>query len=259
MALPLKLGDRVIGALDVQSTESNAFSVEDIELFTTLVDQIAIAINNSQLYEETSKALEESQSLYRQYLRQEWTRQTRDVGNRNYKFTPDGLVPFDEEIPEINMVLNTARPIFRTQKSSDDGGETNSVMAVPIILNNEPIGAIYLKESSGTNYVWSQSELSTVQSVADQVAQTLENARLFEQTIRRADRERKVLEITSKIRSTNDPQEMLMITLEELKRNLGVKQAQIVLNMDNQSLPEPTVEGTASSKSTLPEESTTTL
>ncbi len=259
MALPLKLGDRVIGALDVQSTESNAFSVEDIELFTTLADQIAIAINNSQLYEETSKALEESQSLYRQYLRQEWTRQTRDVGNRNYKFTPDGLVPFDEEIPEINMVLNTARPIFRTQKSSDDGGETNSVMAVPIILNNEPIGAIYLKESSGTNYVWSQSELSTVQSVADQVAQTLENARLFEQTIRRADRERKVLEITSKIRSTNDPQEMLMITLEELKRNLGVKQAQIVLNMDNQSLPEPTVEGTASSKSTLPEESTTTL
>ncbi len=259
MALPLKLGDRIIGALDVQSTESNAFSAEDIELFSTLSDQIAIAINNSQLYEETSRALEESQNLYRQYLRQEWKRQNIEVGNRNYKFTPDGLVPFEEELPEINMVLNTTRPVFRTQKSITDNNETHSVMAVPIILNNESIGAIYLKESSDKQYVWSQSELSTVQAVADQVAQTLENARLFEQTIRRADRERKVLEITSKIRSTNDPQEMLMITLEELKRNLGVKQAQIVLNIDHQSIPDaPEVESTGS-ESTLPNEGAASL
>lgn len=259
MALPLKLGDRVIGALDVQSTESNAFSTEDIELFSTLSDQIAIAINNSQLYEETSRALEESQNLYRQYLRQEWKRQNTDVGNRNYKFTPEGLVPFDEELPEINMVLNTTRPVFRTQKSTTDSDETNSVMAVPIILNNESIGAIYLKESSDKQYVWSQSELSIVQAVADQVAQTLENARLFEQTIRRADRERKVLEITSKIRSTNDPQEMLMITLEELKRNLGVKQAQIVLNMDRQSLSASANGESTSSESTLPKEGAASL
>ncbi len=257
MALPLKLGDRVIGALDVQSVESNAFSTEDIELFSTLADQIAIAINNSQLYEETAKALEESQNLYRQYLRQEWSHQNLEIGSRNYKFTPDGLVPFDEDLPEIDMVLNTARPVLRNQKSSEN--ENNSIMAVPIILNNESIGAIYLKETGTNSYVWSQSELSTVQAVADQVAQTLENARLFEQTIRRADRERKVLEITSKIRSTNDPQEMLMITLEELKRNLGVKQAQIVLNMDNQQIAGSQTVDSTSSDSAAPKEGASSL
>jgi len=40
------------------------------------------------------------------------------------------------------------------------------------------------------------------QNVADQIGVALENARLFEQTVRRADRERKVLEITGKIRSS---------------------------------------------------------
>jgi hypothetical protein len=43
--------------------------------------------------------------------------------------------------------------------------------------------------------------------------------------------ERKALEITSKIRSTNDPQQMLQITLEELKRNLGITDGQIIINL----------------------------
>jgi hypothetical protein len=54
---------------------------------------------------------------------------------------------------------------------------------------------------------------------------------LFEQTIRRADRERRVLEITNKIRSTNDPQKMLEVTLEELKKHLDASQTQIVINV----------------------------
>jgi GAF domain-containing protein/HAMP domain-containing protein len=237
MALPLKLGDKVIGALDVQSTGSNAFYMEDVELFSTLADQLAIAIYNNQLYEASNKALEETQRLYNEYLRQEWSRRNLDAGKKNFKYTIDGLVPFEEDLPEINMVLNSARPVFRSVKSTNGSEEIKSVMAVPIILNEEPIGAIYLQENSTHDYVWSQNELFTVQAVADQVALTLENARLFEQTVRRADRERKVLEITSKIRSTNDPQEMLKITLEELRQNLGVQQAQIILSVKNNGLP----------------------
>ena len=53
MALPLKVGDQVIGALDIQSTQPNSFQEGDIELFNTLADQIAIAIYNNQLYIET--------------------------------------------------------------------------------------------------------------------------------------------------------------------------------------------------------------
>jgi GAF domain-containing protein/HAMP domain-containing protein len=236
MALPLKVGNKVIGALDVQSIESNAFSNEDIELFSTLADQTAIAINNNQLFTDTTKALEESERVHKQYLNQEWTKQSTEFSSKNYKFTSNGLVSFSGDLPEIKVVLESARPIFRSQKNLDGDGSYTSTLAVPILLRGESIGVIHLQETGPQPYTWSQSDLQTVQTVADQVSQTLENARLFEQTIRRADRERKVLDITSKIRSTNDPQEMLQITLEELKKNLGATKAQIIVNMTDNEL-----------------------
>jgi GAF domain-containing protein/HAMP domain-containing protein len=231
MALPLKVGDNTIGALDVQSIESNAFSNEDIELFSTLADQVAIAINNNQLFEETTRALSESERVHRQYLNQEWTRQSTEGNVSSIRYTNDTVEVFSEELPEVKMVLETARPVFKSQKDAVDEDRYNSTLTVPILLYGESIGVIHLQESAEKPFTWSQNDLLTVQEVANQVSQSLENARLFEDTIRRADRERKVLEITSKIRSTNDPQKMLQITLEELKRNLGASKAQIVFNV----------------------------
>ncbi|HLO13517.1 MAG TPA: GAF domain-containing protein, partial [Anaerolineales bacterium] len=60
MALPLRVAGQVIGSLDVQSRESNAFSQEDIHVLSTLADQVAIAIENSRWFGEAKKALNES-------------------------------------------------------------------------------------------------------------------------------------------------------------------------------------------------------
>lgn len=233
MALPLKVGDKTIGALDVQSTQSNAFTNEDVELFSTLADQVAVAINNNQLYLETSKALEEAEKVHKQYLNQEWTRQSTEASVSSVRFANNSFDLFSEELPEVKMVLESARPVFKSQKDPSQADRFNSSLTVPLILYGEPIGVIHLQESADKPFIWSQNDLLTVQEVSSQVSQSLENARLFEDTIRRADRERKVLEITSKIRSTNDPQQMLQITLEELKKNLGASKAQIVFNLGN--------------------------
>jgi hypothetical protein len=56
----------------------------------------------------------------------------------------------------------------------------------------------------------------------------LDNARLFEETSSRASRERLVSDITTKIRSTTDPQEMVRTAVEELKRALGATRVEIV-------------------------------
>ncbi len=230
MALPLKLENRVIGALDVQSTESNAFSMDDVELFTTLADQVAVAISNNQLYDQTNQALEETQNLYRQYIRQEWTRQVEEGSQTGYRYSSAGIEALKENYPEVKMVIESGRPVYRSQKSSSRQGELDSILTVPILLNDESIGAISLQQTSDQVYEWSSHELTIAQSIGSQIAQTLENTRLFEQTLRRADRERRVLEITGKIRSTNDPQEMLRIALEELQQNLNVSGAQVILN-----------------------------
>lgn len=58
-AVPLRIGQRVIGALDVQSTQVNAFSEDDIRVLQTIADQIAIAIDNARSYQVVQDAMRE--------------------------------------------------------------------------------------------------------------------------------------------------------------------------------------------------------
>jgi Signal transduction histidine kinase, nitrate/nitrite-specific len=229
MALPLKIGEQIIGALDVQSTKSNAFSDEDIDLFTTLSDQVAIAIYNNRLYADTAHALEEMQSLHRQYLSQEWNRELSGQKYQSYVYTVSGLtVQEPVMLPEIQTAIQTGKAVINSDTGENGKSEFTS-MSVPINLRGETLGVIHLQDRAEQSKEWSEEELGAVQAVADQIAQNIENARLFEQTLRRAERERKVLEITNKIRSTNDPQAMLKITVEELQRSLNASRAQVIL------------------------------
>jgi GAF domain-containing protein len=84
--------------------------------------------------------------------------------------------------------------------------------------------------------MWSEDELSVVNSIANQVAVALENARLFENTVRRAEREKKVMEITAKIRSTNDPEEMMRIAINELQESLGASRTQIYIRQEEDAV-----------------------
>ncbi len=52
---PLLTGDRLIGVLDAESSEVNGFSQDVIRLLSSLSAQIAIAIDNARLYEETKR------------------------------------------------------------------------------------------------------------------------------------------------------------------------------------------------------------
>ncbi|MFN3742035.1 MAG: GAF domain-containing protein [Anaerolineales bacterium] len=58
-AIPLRIGQRVIGALDVQSTQVNAFSEDDIRVLQMLADQIAVAIDNARSYQIVQDAMRE--------------------------------------------------------------------------------------------------------------------------------------------------------------------------------------------------------
>jgi PAS domain S-box-containing protein len=59
MALPMRVGDAVIGALDVQSPEEAAFDEEDVEILQVMADQLAVAIERTRLFERTQATLEE--------------------------------------------------------------------------------------------------------------------------------------------------------------------------------------------------------
>ncbi len=68
VAIPLKVGDEVVGVLDVQDDKPNAFSEADLSVFTTLAEQIASAFINTQLLQEEAAARKERE-VYASRLR----------------------------------------------------------------------------------------------------------------------------------------------------------------------------------------------
>ena len=65
MALPLVVGDRVLGALDAQSTEPAAFSEEEVTVLQLVADQVAVAVDNARKFSEEAKVLEATSPLFR--------------------------------------------------------------------------------------------------------------------------------------------------------------------------------------------------
>jgi GAF domain-containing protein/HAMP domain-containing protein len=65
MALPLLVGDRVLGALDVQSTRPAAFSEEDIAVLQLVADQVAVAVDNARKFSDEAALLDATNPLFR--------------------------------------------------------------------------------------------------------------------------------------------------------------------------------------------------
>jgi GAF domain-containing protein/HAMP domain-containing protein len=212
MALPLKTGGSVIGALDVQSTERNAFTKDDVEVLSTLADQISLAIQNARLFDQTQNALAESKALDRQNSRDTWSRLPEKLKLKGYRYTASG-----------------SAPLFESGNAGDQNTQSNSQrqeMLVPIILRGETIGTLSVQIPRSERI--SSDQVDLIKAVAERVALSAENARLFEETSMRATRERLVSDITTRIRSTNDPHEMIQTAVEELKRVLGATRIEIV-------------------------------
>jgi GAF domain-containing protein/HAMP domain-containing protein len=218
IALPLNVRGQTIGVLDVQSVEAGAFTKDDLNTLTVLADQVAIAIENARLFGQTEKALTEVQAVYRQYISQEWHGFASRNQNMGYRHTIQGGSKLDAEIqmPEIRAALE------KGERPTTPSGSRNeaSALTVPVKLRNQVIGVINVQAvKQGRD--WSESEVDMVQAISERLALALENARLFEETARRAELERLSAELSGKIGSSIRLEAILQTTAQELSRALG--------------------------------------
>ncbi len=220
MALPLRIGEKIIGALDVQSLEAEAFTEQDAEALSTLADQVSIAIQNSRLFETSQKSLAEVNTIYRQTLQETWSKTIDEQDTVGYRFSALGNQPLQEELKtkSVRQALSSGQMVVIQEAETPE-------LATPIKVRGQIIGILNVRAPDG--HTWKKSEISILQAIADRVASSAENARLFEETTSRAQRERTVSTITTKIRSTNDPDQMLAIALAELRTALNVKDIHI--------------------------------
>ncbi len=219
IALPLIMGGKVLGALDVQSTKEMAFADEDISTLSVLADQIAIAIENARLFASTQTALEAASRAYGDISRLGWQHllSERETEIGYVSLAESDTLPVSEQAsPEFLKAIKSGQAVLANENAS---------LHLPIKTRGSVVGAIRLDKQKGEK--WSVDDISTANTLSEQLGAALESARLFEETSNRAARERTVSDISTKIRATTDPQTMLVTTIEELKKVLGTNDIQI--------------------------------
>ncbi len=208
MALPLVVGGQILGALDVQSVEPQAFTEEDISTLQILAEQLAVAIQNANLLNEMEKALEASRAVYGELSREAWSKLLREQPRIGFLATPPGTVQTRSETLEPNLA-----------KAFETGGVViggdHLTISVPIKIRGQAIGAIRLKKAEIAE-AWSQEEINLAASLADQLSGALESARLYRESQQRAARETLLSEISARISAASHTDAILRETVQEL-------------------------------------------
>ena len=215
-ALPLISRNIIVGVLDVQSTETAAFTSEDIQMLGLLADQVSLALENARLFDETRRALAESEIINRRSTHETWNRLPEQQKLLGYRYNVAGASPLK------HPVSITRR---NTGKENNKQLETSQTV-VPIELRGVMIGTLVVQSPSGKD--WNEDQLDLIKAVAERVALSAENARLFEETTARAEREKLVSDITSKIRGQSDSQSMIDTAINELRSALGASRVEII-------------------------------
>jgi GAF domain-containing protein len=214
MALPLRVADEIIGVLDVQSTTSNAFQEEDLEVLSTLADQVAIAIQNARSYETTQQLLKEAQLASGSFIGDAWRiMQAQEATPIGYRVAENKLTLLDR--PLSSALINEA---ISGKKVAKENGQ-KATLAIPIRLREEVIGVMDIQVPHA--HEWETDEVDIVQAVAERLSLALESALLLKSTQRRADIERITADISGKIGATTQFDSILRTAAEELSRALG--------------------------------------
>ncbi|HEU0296305.1 MAG TPA: GAF domain-containing protein [Anaerolineales bacterium] len=161
MAVPLIVGDKVVGVLDLQSEKANALSQELLPAFEALAGQVAIAIQNANLLAEAEEARVEVEKQARRLVRANWA----DYMDAIHKPEETGFV-FEQ---------NKVMPLAPTEEAQS--AERGNSLAAPIEVTGEAVGNLVV-EMEGESSIARSDEL--VDTIARQVAQHIEGLRLLE-------------------------------------------------------------------------------
>jgi len=210
MALPLRVGRELIGVLDVQSDEVNAFKSEDVEALTTLADQVAIAIQNARSFQEAQALLAEAQKSASAYITQAWKVLQAGTTIPGYHTSGAAIRPLEKplESAEIQRAMQGNETVLQPRS-----------LTVPIRLRGETIGVIHL--STPAKRIWNTDEVDIAEAVAERLSLAIETSTLLGATQHRADVERITAEISTRLSTSNRMDTILQATAEELSRALG--------------------------------------
>jgi GAF domain-containing protein/HAMP domain-containing protein len=221
MALPLIAAGELLGVLDVQSTEANAFTQEDVQVLQLLANQVAVAIQNASLFSRAQEALETARRSYGEISQRAWL----DLLNRQ-QITP--------------LVRSRGRAQAGGSDSEHGAASVNGDgrrLAIPIRVRDLVIGTLEPYKPAGMGD-WTAEELEALETVAGQLGVALDSARLYEETQIKAENERISGEIAARMRATLDIDSVLQTAVREMQHALKLAEVEIRLGTFTSPAPE---------------------
>jgi GAF domain-containing protein/HAMP domain-containing protein len=220
LAIPLRLGNEVIGALDVQSKQRDSFDEDQVAALQTLADQITIAIENARLYAESARLLGSIESERGSATRTAW--QQYMYQERKDSIVVHSGVKTDYEFEKLSQaVLRTGKALV-----GDSTSRNTIPFAVPIVLRGQTLGVVEYEVPQGEfNY----DKVLLAEELVARLAISMENARLFQSSQQSAERERIVNTISTKLTGQTDIEEILQTAIREVGQALRTPQIAIRL------------------------------
>jgi GAF domain-containing protein len=230
LTIPLMANQKVIGILDIESSKVNAFSPEDIKILRSCADQLAAVYEKALLKQQLSRSLDKIESTSRQFTQKAWNSHLRaNKGKFSYRYKENILEKRALQPIEILQAITEGEPVVIHSQAIPGTDEKSTSIAIPIKLRGQSIGALDIKLNLGHIPV---DLMPLIETISDRLAVALENARLLEEIQNKADREHQVGEISSKIRSSPNVEQILRTAVAEIGQSLGASEVSIQLRSE---------------------------
>ena len=266
-AVPLKVGERILGVLDVQSTQAYAFPEEVLQTLNILADQLAIAVVNTELFAETQEHLSQHRLLHHittsaasgTTLKESLRGAVQGLqvtlgGDRVSILLADekeksliigaaiGYSEKDIKSIKIPIGMGVTGWVARNQRllRIDDtetdpryiaiSTNTRSELAIPLTFRKELLGVLNVESEQVAAYGDYDEEM--LGTLAGSLAAIIANTRLVQRVRRQAERERTLYDITSKIRRSTNIQTILSTTAKEITKTIGAEYTQVKITVD---------------------------
>lgn len=225
VGLSLTTGPKNLGAIVLGYRQPRHFSTDELQTLQTLANQAAVSLQNQQLLAETQNTLKQLDAINRRLTGEAWQTFTQNTGGLQTVAAGPGVSALNAaRLQEVAIDANQVKALGPI-------GDARSALIAPIALRGQVIGSLSLQETNAERQ-WTENEMTLLQTVANDVAVAIDNARLIEQTERRAERERIIIDVNSRMLAANDLQSIVHIAGEELARALNVARAKVHISAE---------------------------
>lgn len=241
LVLPLRVGNDIIGALDLQSMKPEAFAEDETEVLETIANQIAVAIDNALLYADAQEKARENQRLYEQAstslreierLNQElmggaWTEYLRG----NTSAPAYTIEPTSGRVEDAAERTGTMMEAMRRNQTITRANQTLKTVTLPINVHGQVIGAMEFELDPDQNI--SNEQMTLLRQVVERLGLAAENMRLLEEAQRIAQREATVNEITARMQAATSVEAVVATAAQSLADAFQAPRVSIRLGVPN--------------------------